>query len=202
MNRSKARTKAQKEFLRKLRNDPVGLPPDQWPSSVILRRWLRQPGFCAAVNTLRFAMQTRTDLHLAAAAQNAAQALHRSLVPTKREGDGDSAPPTQDLAVLAEQRALIHSLVQLLRLTNARDREHVNVRPTDPRLLEAWRAEKSRQNREMAERCRWRAQDARSAERARQKRLQMSAAKTDKGTPPDAPAPAKANCSSAAARPQ
>ena len=35
----------QKAFLRKTRNDLYGLPQDQWPQAVVLRRWLRKPRF-------------------------------------------------------------------------------------------------------------------------------------------------------------
>src|SRR5205809_87409 len=75
----------QTEFLRKLRNDPMGLPPDEWPSALVLRRWIRQPGFCSAINGLRSALFVRTDMHLVAAAQ----ALHRSLSSC----NGPASPP-------------------------------------------------------------------------------------------------------------
>jgi hypothetical protein len=74
MNSKVRPSEAQAQFLRKLKKDPMGLPTDEWPSAVILRRWMRQPGFCAAINSLRSAVLVRADMHLEAAAQKAAQA--------------------------------------------------------------------------------------------------------------------------------
>jgi hypothetical protein len=45
-------TRAQTDFLRAVAKNPYGLPPDQWPSPDILRRWLKRPGFCDATESI------------------------------------------------------------------------------------------------------------------------------------------------------
>lgn len=69
-------TNRQSAFLRALSRNPTGLPKDQWPSPTVLRRWLRKPGFRAALETLRATLAAQTDLQLAYAASRTAAALN------------------------------------------------------------------------------------------------------------------------------
>jgi hypothetical protein len=46
-------THRQTSFLRSLLKKTPGPLPSDWPSPVVLRRWLRRPTFLAALNTLR-----------------------------------------------------------------------------------------------------------------------------------------------------
>src|SRR5512141_1716787 len=65
----------QSAFLRALIKSPDAPPPEVWPKPVIFRRWLRKPGFRAAMDSLRDSLRYEADLHLAYAARNAARAL-------------------------------------------------------------------------------------------------------------------------------
>lgn len=97
-------TDAQSTFLRKLKRDPVGLPADEWPSAVIMRRWMRRPGFRQALQQLWRVLQLQADLHLAAAAGTGAQALHARIRNVNED----------------EEQVSNHALVQLVRLSHLR----------------------------------------------------------------------------------
>lgn len=72
-------TRAQTRFLRALKKNLDSLPPDQWPSATLLRRWLRREGFRKALTELLDALRLQADLHLARASARAALHLHQSL---------------------------------------------------------------------------------------------------------------------------
>jgi hypothetical protein len=75
MPRIPATTNAQSTFLRAFRTSPTGPAPDQWPSPAVFRRWLRRPAFATALRSLRDALRTQADFHLASAAAQAVQGL-------------------------------------------------------------------------------------------------------------------------------
>ena len=102
----KGTTRAQTIFLRACAKHPYGPPADVWPSPVILRRWLKRPGFCDAMNSILRALRYQADFHLAAAAATGAHHLHQTL----QVGEADTA------------RKQIESLVQLLRMSHIRHR--------------------------------------------------------------------------------
>lgn len=58
-------TDAQSTFLRAFRT-PAG--PSQWPAPAILRRWLRQPPFLRAMNSLLETLRFQSDFQLGIAA--------------------------------------------------------------------------------------------------------------------------------------
>jgi hypothetical protein len=74
-------TKTQTIFLRAFRNSPSGPDPADWPSPAILRRWLRRPGFRAALNSLREAFRFQADFQLAASANQALKNLPAQQAP-------------------------------------------------------------------------------------------------------------------------
>src|SRR5688572_12070892 len=100
MPRIAGTTNRQTTFLRAFRTNPAGPPPDQWPSPLILRKWLRRQAFRAALESLRDTHRFQTDFHLAAAASAAARKLSAS--------SQDSALSTQDLKDLAHLLRLAH----------------------------------------------------------------------------------------------
>ena len=106
-------TRAQTLFLRAFRKSPTGPPADQWPSIADLRRWLRKPGFRAALRSLQETLHFHADFHLAMRAAHAAQNL----------GTQDSGLSIQDLT-------------HLLRLSHLRQRF-----PTQPGSVESARRE-------------------------------------------------------------
>ncbi|CAN5442873.1 hypothetical protein BH10PLA1_BH10PLA1_23140 [soil metagenome] len=97
----------QREFLKKLRERRVGVDAEHWPSAAALRRWMRHEGFRAAFDSIRGAMQMRTDFELIAASVNASSSLS-SLLSGGEETDN---------------RSQIQSCVQLLRLAHLRLKE-------------------------------------------------------------------------------
>src|SRR5688500_524868 len=64
MPRIKGTTDAQSAFLRKLRNDPTGMPAEDWPSAVKMRRWMRRKGFRKALTQVWRVLQVQADLQL------------------------------------------------------------------------------------------------------------------------------------------
>ncbi len=107
-------TRHQREFLKKMREHPHGLPANEWPKATSLRRWMRHDGFRRALESIRQTLQIQTDLHLLSAAAHASTGLATILAP----GDGDAAKESP-----ADSKATIASLVQLLRLAHWRLKE-------------------------------------------------------------------------------
>jgi hypothetical protein len=60
------------------------------------------------------------------------------------------------IATLAEQRTLINSLVHLLRLAHARQREGFDITPSESSELQQWRKKKSAAIARMVEERNWR----------------------------------------------
>jgi hypothetical protein len=102
----KGTTRAQTLFLRGFRKDPAGPPPHEWPSPIVLRRWLRKGGFAGAMTSLLQALRWQADFHLTAAAASAGQLLHQCV----HAGDTNGA------------RKQIEALITLLRLAHIRHR--------------------------------------------------------------------------------
>jgi hypothetical protein len=102
----KGTTRAQTIFLRAFRNDPAGPPAEQWPSAMVLRRWLRREGFAAALGSLMQSLRYQADFHLTAAAAAGAHLLHDSV----RHGDVDAT------------RKQIEALIALQRMAHIRHR--------------------------------------------------------------------------------
>ena len=98
----------QKAFLRKMRNDPDGLPQEQWPQAVVLRRWLRKPRFKRALKSLRETFAAEIDVMLAGAAARAAKRLQAMLA-------GESGGQDQ------EQR--MQALMRVIRVAHLRAKE-------------------------------------------------------------------------------
>jgi len=114
-------TREQTKFLRAFRKHPLGPPPDAWPSPCVFRRWLRRAAFRSALKSLRDALRFQSDLHLAGAAASAAHVLQATLVP---------APA--DPAAAAESRAMFGGLIQLVKLSHARERTAPTNEPPRP----------------------------------------------------------------------
>ena len=88
MPRIPGATNAQTTFLRAFRTSPTGPALDQWPSPAILRKWLRQPRFRAALNSLCETLRFKADFHLTLRAAQAAQSLGTQDSPlTTRDSD-------------------------------------------------------------------------------------------------------------------
>jgi len=115
MPRVKGTTDAQSSFLRACAKSPAGLPAERWPSAVTMRRWLRRPGFRAALQGIRDTLRVQADLHLASAATAAAKRL-ADVVSSAAMDAVDSAEQ------LKATRDLVHSLSSLLRLAHLRQR--------------------------------------------------------------------------------
>ena len=118
-------SRAQTRFLRAFRKNPAGPPPDQWPSPVILRRWLKRRGFCSAMNSILRALRYQADFHLTAAAASGAHLLHESV-----HGN--------DPNVVRKQ---VDALVALLRFSHLRARfgETLYVAPPPPTIVDLFR---------------------------------------------------------------
>ena len=106
MNRKGQVTRAQTKFLRGFAANPYGPPAGEWPSPVVLRRWLKRPGFRGAMNSILRALRYQADFHLTAAAASAAHLLHGTI----RSGEVDSV------------RKQVEALIQLLRMSHIRHR--------------------------------------------------------------------------------
>ncbi|HRK31278.1 MAG TPA: hypothetical protein PLD59_09390 [Tepidisphaeraceae bacterium] len=104
MPRLPGTTNAQTSFLRSLRDQTGNHLPTDWPSAVVMRRWLRRPGFRAAIQSIQNALAVQADLQLSAAAAEAAAKLRDVVAPnTTQSGDDqpESDPtPTHDVAGL------------------------------------------------------------------------------------------------------
>jgi hypothetical protein len=68
-------TRAQTIFLRHFRRNPAGPPPGEWPSTVILKRWLQRDAFRQAYDALRANLRHQAEFRLEAAAARAAAQL-------------------------------------------------------------------------------------------------------------------------------
>ena len=123
MSDIKGTTRAQTLFLRKARNNPHGPAPDSWPSPIVLRRWLRRPAFCAALETIRNAHRFRADLHLASASSSAAQSIESAALD----------PIPVDPNPIANRKLQIANACSLLRLDYLRQRFSPFVPPSRPR---------------------------------------------------------------------
>jgi hypothetical protein len=66
-------------FLRKLREHPHNLPLKYWPRSTTWRRWLRQPGFVRAMQSIIDSCESQTQVLMAGAAQQAAVLIQATL---------------------------------------------------------------------------------------------------------------------------
>ena len=76
-------TRAQSNFLRTLKQDP-NLPAKQWPSNVILRRWLRHKGFRRALTDLQNTSRFCANYELATAGAYATAHLRAFLESPKQ----------------------------------------------------------------------------------------------------------------------
>jgi hypothetical protein len=76
-------TRAQSNFLRTLKQDP-NLPAKQWPSNVILRRWLRHQGFRRALTDLQCTNRFFANYELATAGAYATAHLRAFLATPKQ----------------------------------------------------------------------------------------------------------------------
>src|SRR5438034_10020435 len=110
-------SRAQTLFLRAFRKNPSGPPPEEWPSPVVLRRWLKRRGFCGAMNSILRALRYQADFHLTAAAASGAHLLHDAV----HGGD------------VFEVRKQVESLIHLLRMSHIRHRFAEPLPQPDPR---------------------------------------------------------------------
>src|SRR5438128_2395873 len=75
MPRIDGTTDAQSFFLRAFLKDPLGPEAKDWPAPAILDKWLTRPKFLRGLARVIHGHHFRSDLHLAAAADSAAQSL-------------------------------------------------------------------------------------------------------------------------------
>ena|SRR5438034_11542316 len=99
-------TRAQRKFLKEFCNGPHGPGIQHWPSPAILRRWLRKPGFRAALRSLQGVMRFQSDFQLASAAASASHYLHNSVCCADHE----------------QARVEMKAFADLLKLAHVRDR--------------------------------------------------------------------------------
>jgi len=88
MPRVQGTTNAQTSFLRSLRKQSGDLPAGDWPAAVVMRRWLRRPGFRAAMQSIQHALAFQIDMQLSAAAAEAAVALRNFGAPANGQATG------------------------------------------------------------------------------------------------------------------
>jgi hypothetical protein len=86
-------TRNQREFLRKLREHPHGLPLTAWPRATTWRHWLRRPRFAAAIQSLRDAFHEESQLLLAGSAAQAAYHIQSVLSGGIAEDSGMGIAP-------------------------------------------------------------------------------------------------------------
>ena len=102
----------QYQFLRDLREAAeTGLNDRPWPRVTTLRRWLRRPGFRAALKSLQAALRFQRDWMLSASAARAAKNL-AAMVSEQDPRCGLSDPD-----------ARLASLVRIIRTEQIRQRE-------------------------------------------------------------------------------
>lgn len=115
----KGTTRAQ-TLLRAFAKNPYGPPPDLWPSPVVLRRWLKRPGFCGAMNSILRALRYQADFHLTAAAASGAHLLHDAV-------HGGN---------VVDVRKQIEALTHLLRMSHIRHRFADPLPEPEPRGID------------------------------------------------------------------
>src|SRR5689334_4028798 len=102
----------QYQFLRDLREAAeTGLNDRPWPRVTTLRRWLRRPGFRAALRSLQSALRFQRDWMLSVSAAQAS----RNLAAMISEQDPRSG--------LADTDARLASLVRIIRTEQIRQRD-------------------------------------------------------------------------------
>jgi hypothetical protein len=79
MPRMKGLNRHQERFFSKLRRHPDGLPPEQWPRTDALQRWLRQPAFLDRLAEHREVADFLRRYQMVNAARLAAQRLASAL---------------------------------------------------------------------------------------------------------------------------
>ena len=102
MTTLKGTTRAQTFFLRSIKTSASGTLEAKWPSPVILRRWLRKPGFLSAMRSVRAALWYQADFQLLAAAAAAAQELQSTVA------GGNFEEQARQLAALGNLIKLAH----------------------------------------------------------------------------------------------
>ena len=65
----------QKRFFHKLRSHPKGLPPEQWPSAIVLQRWMTQPLFVERMESEKQMRDMMVRLNAQAAAITAISSI-------------------------------------------------------------------------------------------------------------------------------
>ena len=78
------------KFLRSFRLSPDGPPRDAWPTPAILRRWMAQPSFRAALTQVRLACRDRAQVQLSFAPFRAAQVVQASFAADSSIQNQDS----------------------------------------------------------------------------------------------------------------
>ena len=133
MPRITGTTDTQTKFLRTFKTAPFGPGVEDWPSVAVLRRWLRRPGFVAAMRSLQNAMRCQADFQLLSAAAAGAHVLHTSITAHDADDSHKQVKAMSDLLKLAHLRERFASS-QSLPETPIRDSEVLNwlrkVHPT------------------------------------------------------------------------
>jgi hypothetical protein len=123
MSKRRPSTRAQSIFLRAFRENPDGPAPQNWPAPGVLRRWLADPKFRAALAQIRDALRLRADIHIATAAATAAQSIQSTL---RAAQSGLAASAASELPADAQTAPdlsrQLKPLTDLLRLAHARHR--------------------------------------------------------------------------------
>ena len=135
MSRPERLNQRQYAFLRKVRNHPHGLPTLDWPRSADLRRWMKRPGFVAALTSLQASFRAEADLLLAGASARAAMNLQDIL-----SCDGGGCTP----AFLQAHSAALMTLGRLVRFDHMRQKEQSSlqlVEDEEPKVLSAFEVE-------------------------------------------------------------
>lgn len=131
-------TRAQTLFLRACSRDPFGTGDGagrkHWPTAATFRKWMRRPGFRAAVEGIREALRFQADLQIAAASAAAARGIANLFI----RDDGTVA----DADAIKSAKDQVQSLLSLLRLAHLRQRFSMTAKapPAMPRLTPRQRA--------------------------------------------------------------
>lgn len=123
----KGTTRAQTIFLRSFRKEPFGPGAEHWPSVAVLRKWMRKPGFLAAMKSVREALRYQADFQLLSAAASAAHVLHT----TVSAGDHEM------------QQAQLKGMSGLLKLAHLRERfapPETKATPRDGQVMDFLRS--------------------------------------------------------------
>jgi len=116
-------------FLKELRNSAEGFPDHLWPRLTTLRKWLRHPGFRAALKSLQTTMRFERDWMMAASASRAAKNLHVML--SEQDPRNGLAEPDLRLASLVR-------IVRAEQLQQKAARRPQRVRSKREEQLDAW----------------------------------------------------------------